>query len=74
MDVLFPTLAYAEDELPQKPQQVLACGFGESTHLLRAACEADLGLPLEPLRSLWGLPTEANAGLLGWLQAQEGKA
>jgi type IV pilus assembly protein PilM len=73
MAVLFPTLAYAEDELPQKPQQIFVCGFSDSADTLRLACESDLGLPVEPLRSLWGPPNETNAGLLGWLQAQEGK-
>lgn len=74
MSVLFPTLAYAEDELPRKVERIFTCGFGNSTDDLRARCEAELGLTVEPLRSLWGAPTEANAGLLGWLQAQEGKA
>ena len=71
MAVLFPTLAYAEDELPEKPQMVYACGFGEATGALRAQCETDLGLGVEPLRSPWGPPTMSNAGLLGWLQGQE---
>jgi type IV pilus assembly protein PilM len=74
MSVLFPTLAYAEDELPRKVDRIFACGFGASIEDLRARCESELGLPVEPLRSLWGAPTEANAGLHGWLQAQEGRA
>ena len=72
MAVLFPTLAFAEDEFPQRPQQILACGFGEGTAMLGQQCQAELGLPVEPLRSVWGPPNEGNAGLLGWLQAQEG--
>jgi type IV pilus assembly protein PilM len=71
MAVLFPTLAYAEDELPQKPQMIYACGFAEATDALRAQCETDLGLGVEPLRSPWGPPNMSNAGLLGWLQGQE---
>ena len=74
MAVLFPTLAYAEDELPQQPQQIIACGFGDGMATLGQKCQAELGLPLEPLRSIWGPPNEGNAGLLGWLQAQEGHA
>ena len=74
MAVLFPTLAYAEDEMPRKPQGIFACGFGNALDSLRAQCDSELGLSVEPLRSVWGAPTEANAGLLGWLQAQEGRA
>jgi type IV pilus assembly protein PilM len=99
MAVLFPTLAYAEDELPHKPQCILTCGFSGETDIsqwlssgtnfslspaasdavpsaegFRKLCESELGLPVEPLQSLWGPPNESNAGLLGWLQAQEGKA
>ena len=74
MAVLFPTLAYAEDEMPRKPQAIHACGFGNELDAFRARCDAELALPVEPLRSVWGAPTEANAGLLGWLQVQEGRA
>ena len=69
MSVLFPTLAYAEDELKTKPQNIHACGF--DIHSLRDACARDLGVTVEPMRSLWGSASDSNAGLLGWLQAQE---
>jgi type IV pilus assembly protein PilM len=72
--VLFPTLAYAEDELPQKPEQIFACGLGSLFDAVRSVCQIELGLELEPLRSLWGTPNEGNAGLLGWLQVQEGRS
>ena len=72
--VLFPTCAYAQDELSEKPRQILLCGFGAATGGIQQQCQADLGLPAEPLRGAWGPPDETNAGLLGWLQAQEGGA
>jgi type IV pilus assembly protein PilM len=74
MAVLFPTLAYAEDEIPQKVTGILTCGFGGAGDEFRAQCERELCLPVSPLRSVWGAPTESNAGLLGWLQAQGGNS
>ena len=69
--VLFPTLAYAEDEMHRKPARLLQCGFGEEAPRFRDRCETELGLTVEPLRSQWGPAGDNNAGLLGWLQAQE---
>jgi type IV pilus assembly protein PilM len=74
MSVVFPTLAYAEDAIPQKPERIYGCGLGPLFDSLRSVCQAELGLEMEPIRSPWGTPNEVNAGLLGWLQAQEGKA
>jgi type IV pilus assembly protein PilM len=58
--VLNPTFAYIEDELGQKPQKMLLCGF--------AAPPGGLNLDIEPLRSRWGSPNAFNAGLLGYLE------
>jgi type IV pilus assembly protein PilM len=74
MAVLYPTVAYAEDELPQRPTQLFAAGFGSAADTLRAECERELSLSVEPMRSRWGTPGENNAGLLGFLQAQEAAA
>lgn len=71
MSVIFPTIAFAEDELKRRPERLLACGFGERLEDLQQASVTDLGLTAEPLRTLWGPAQEHNAGLLGWLQAQE---
>ncbi|MBM3812871.1 MAG: hypothetical protein FJW20_14695 [Acidimicrobiia bacterium] len=68
MAVLFPTVAYAEDELPQKPSRMYAAGFGPAAEDLRRECERELGLEVEPMRSAWGQPGENNTGLLGFLQ------
>lgn len=69
MGVMYPTMAYAEDELPKRPDRLLLCGFGPLAAELGEACAADLQLTVEPLRSAIGLPDATNAGLFGYLQA-----
>jgi type IV pilus assembly protein PilM len=69
MQVLFPTFAFAEDELPERPARILLCGFNGLTEPLRQLCESELAVATEPLRAALALPTAANAGLLGYLQA-----
>jgi type IV pilus assembly protein PilM len=59
--VLHPTFAYIEDELGQKPEKLLLCGFSRPPE--------GLSLAMEPLRSRLGAPTAYNAGLLGYLEA-----
>jgi type IV pilus assembly protein PilM len=59
--VLHPTFAYIEDELGQKPEKLLLCGFAHQPE--------GLNLAMEPLRSRLGAPTAYNAGLLGYLEA-----
>ena len=56
-----PTFAYIEDELGQKPEKLLLCGFAKPPE--------GLNLEMEPLRSHLGTPTAYNAGLLGYLEA-----
>jgi type IV pilus assembly protein PilM len=69
MGVLYPTMAYAEDELPKRPGRLLLCGFGPLASELADVCAADLQLTVEPLRSVIGSPDATNAGLYGYLQA-----
>ncbi len=57
--VLYPTLAYLEDELKTHPQSVHLCGL--------ASLPTDVELPVETLQSPFGAPTPLNAGLLGYL-------
>jgi len=66
--VMVPTLAYIEDELKQKPDQLLVCGFGASTgdHWWNG-----FGLAVAPLRSRLGAPGEYSAGLYGYLERLE---
>jgi type IV pilus assembly protein PilM len=72
MSILYPTVAFMEDDLGGKPGRMFACGFGAITEDLRAQCEVELGLALEPLRSRFGVPGQNNAGLLGYLESIEG--
>lgn len=71
MGVLFPTFAYAEDELKRRPERIMMCGFGDATPALREHWQGELGVPVEAMRTRWGDPGEHNAGLMGWMQAQE---
>jgi len=59
--VLNPTFAYIEDELGQRPEKLLLCGF--------AHIPQGVNLEMEPLRSRLGSPTAFNAGLLGYLES-----
>jgi type IV pilus assembly protein PilM len=59
--VLNPTFAYIEDELGQKPEKLLLCGFAKPLE--------GLNVEMEPLRSRLGTPNAYNAGLLGYLEA-----
>lgn len=71
MSVLFPTFAFAEDELPDRPARVLLSGFDSLAEPLRQQCEAELNVPAEPLRAARAAPGATNAGLLGYLQANQ---
>jgi type IV pilus assembly protein PilM len=58
--VLNPTFAYIEDELGQKPDKLLLCGFAKPLE--------GLAIETEPLRSHLGAVNAYNAGLLGYLE------
>jgi type IV pilus assembly protein PilM len=61
-EVLFPTFAYAEDELSAPVTRLILCGFPN----------IPTGLPgqMEPLRAHHGSAGPFNAGLLGYLEAR----
>jgi type IV pilus assembly protein PilM len=61
-EVLFPTFAYAEDELSAPVTRLILCGFHHAPE----------GLPerVEPLRARHGVAGPLNAGLLGYLEAR----
>jgi len=59
--VLYPTFAYAEDELGTPVRRLILCGFDETPAGL--PCES------EPLRGRFGVAGAFNAGLLGYLEA-----
>lgn len=65
---LFPTVAYAEDQISASPDALYVCGFGASTAGTRQWLESELGIQTAPLASRYGQPGELNAGLLGYLE------
>lgn len=67
LQVLFPTVAYIEDEMGSKPSRLALCGFGEIGQ--HPEWLEELGIPVETLRSRFGLPNGANAGLHGYLES-----
>lgn len=72
MAILFPTVAYVEDELSARPERLIVCGFGPTLEQFRTQWETELGIAIEPLGSRLGTPGPFNAGLLGYLESLEG--
>lgn len=68
MDVLQPTLAFIEDELAERPARLVLCGFGPFGDQWGPVWSQELRIPVEPMRSRFGTPGPANAGLLGYLE------
>jgi type IV pilus assembly protein PilM len=68
--ILIPTIAYMEDELERRPDRVLLSGFGEQDLATKAEWEGELGVPVDVLRSRFGIASQSNAGLLGYLEAE----
>jgi len=68
MPLLQQTLAYAEDQIGQPISRLLLCGFGTDTDSLGRQAQRVLNINYAPLRSKFGAPTQANAGLLGLLE------
>ncbi|MDX1980517.1 MAG: hypothetical protein SFV51_09635 [Bryobacteraceae bacterium] len=71
MAVLFPTFAFVEDEMKRRPERLLVCGFGAACDGMAEQLGAELSVPVEPLRSLYGPPGAFNSGLYGYLQGVE---
>jgi type IV pilus assembly protein PilM len=65
--VLFPTMAYIEDEMSTTASRILLCGFDEAGRIPEWASE--LQVAAEPLRSRFGIAGAFNAGLLGYLES-----
>ncbi len=59
--VLYPTFAYAEDELSAPIRRLIFCGFEQPPR--------DLPCESEPLRGRFGAAGPFNAGLLGYMEA-----
>jgi type IV pilus assembly protein PilM len=67
--VLHPTIAYVEDELKGRPNQIWLAGFGPHAHEVASRWQNEWGVPVEALRSRFGQPDQGNAGLLGYLES-----
>ncbi|HBY61487.1 MAG TPA: hypothetical protein DEH78_16825 [Solibacterales bacterium] len=67
--ILQPTIAYMEDELEQRPERVLLCGFGEPDSTMRSDWKAELDVEIEAVHSRFGIAGQNNAGLLGYMQS-----
>ena len=68
LGVLYPTLAYIEDEMATRAGRLLLCGFGNA-HALAAEWEAELGVSVAAVHSRLSAANAYNAGLLGYLEA-----
>mgnify|MGYP005851242561 CR=1 FL=1 len=66
--VLYPTLAYVEDELGSRPDSLVVSGFGDLTGEIHDLAGQDLALPVADLRSRLGVVEQTNAGLLGFVE------
>lgn len=67
--VLHPTIAYVEDELKGRPNQIWLAGFGPNVREVAARWQSEWGVPVEALRSRFGQPDQGNAGLFGYLES-----
>lgn len=66
--ILQQTLAFAEDQLEQKVNQALLCGFGPDTGMIGDQMEYEFGIPATAVNSRFGPAHGENAGLLGLLE------
>ena len=65
---LYPTFVYIEDRFGAKASRLMLCGFGELEDSAVRQYQAELEIPVEPVRSSIGALSANNAGLLGYLQ------
>ena len=70
--VLHPTFVYIEDELQGKPDRLLLCGFGADSEDVAREWETQWNAAVTPLTSRMGLPSQNNAGLIGYLESVNG--
>lgn len=64
-EVLFPTLAYVEDQFGATVSAIHCCGF----EALGDSWQQEMNLETQPFHSQLGTPNGQNAGLLGYLQS-----
>jgi type IV pilus assembly protein PilM len=68
LGLLQQTVAYAEDQLGDRVERVLLCGFDETSERVTEAAEQEFSVPSTRLRSRFGMATQQNAGVLGLLE------
>ena len=66
--LLQQTLAFAEDQLEQRVNRAVLCGFGTDTGIIGEQLEREFGIPYTPVNSRFGPALAENAGLLGLLE------
>jgi type IV pilus assembly protein PilM len=73
MAVVFPTIAFIEDELAAKPDRLTLCGFDglQDARMdeLAQRWQAEFGVPVGQLRSPFGTPGQFNSGILGYIES-----
>ena len=67
--VLYPTMAFVEDELGTRPDSLVLCGLQEMAARHGQQWETELGVKITGLQSRFGAPAAYNAGLLGYLES-----
>jgi type IV pilus assembly protein PilM len=67
--VLHPTIAYVEDQLKGRPDQIWLAGFGPNVHEVAGRWQNEWSVRVEALHSRFGQPDQANAGLFGYLES-----
>jgi type IV pilus assembly protein PilM len=76
--VLFPTVAFIEDEMHSRPGRLTLCGleyvFGGATEQIANRWQTELGIPVDQLRSRLGTPSAFNSGILGYLESTGAQA
>ena len=70
LEVLAPSIAYAEDEFAARPALLRLCGFPAQDRD-GDILGGELSLPVERVHSPYGTPSTATAGLLGVLSTME---
>lgn len=71
LEILAPTFAFAEDEFGERPKLLALSGFGRVDDELAARWSQELNVPVEQVRSRFGHPSPANAGIYGYLETLE---
>jgi type IV pilus assembly protein PilM len=67
--VLFPTVAFVEDEEGVRPERISVCGFEPIGERHRDHWQQELGIRVEPIHSSTVRAEAHNAGLLGYLES-----